>query len=602
MKRLKKVLCLLLCFVMVLGLLPVTTLATEDQRKEIQEINIRMLNLDSVLVEGVRTSTVPAHSFDEPYSPGHFSLKNHWYRKTKNGWTNATLNESAFKPGEYRMQFSLSVSQRASTDYKLAEDVVVKIDGEPCQFFVYGSGIVTEGYVSYKDSGVSSLNAISPTYTVGAAGCTVTFDPNGGQVSPTSGITNAAGRLTSLPTPTTTDTSKKFDGWYDEKTGGNQVDLNKAYYTDTTIYAHWKVDPVFTKQPVGGKVFNGEKLTVNWELNFTPVKQALRKTVVHPVDGPVNIYSKLDPSATSCQVSPSSNTTYTILAYYDSNQYIASNSFTVTAWNTGTPVLFTSDSQARVGYSLTVDIEAMAETDDELMEAYLNDAVTYQWYQDGIAIGDINSSRSFTDSDAGKTTQVEVIYGNSRSVSETFTIAGHLCADDDHDHKCDTCGKTLSKCVDADKDSKCDICGKKFETAVRSVPMHRMYDPNSGEHFYTGSEVERDFLLSAGWHYEGVGFNFPEEGPPVYRLYDPVCGEHLYTMDTAEIQKLTDKGWNNEGVAFNSAGTDEVPKYRLHNPNAKRGGYHFTGSEVERQILLDAGWIDQGIGWYSCLK
>ena len=135
-----------------------------------------------------------------------------------------------------------------------------------------------------------------------------------------------------------------------------------------------------------------------------------------------------------------------------------------------------------------------------------------------------------------------------------------------------------------------------------SVPMHRMYDPNSGEHFYTGADLERDFLVAAGWHYEGVGFNFPREGAPVHRLYEPVHGEHLYTMDEAEMNKLLGWGWSYEGVAFNSAGSDAVPQHRLHNPNAKRGGYHFTGSEIERDILISVGWIYEGIGWYSCVE
>ena len=140
------------------------------------------------------------------------------------------------------------------------------------------------------------------------------------------------------------------------------------------------------------------------------------------------------------------------------------------------------------------------------------------------------------------------------------------------------------------------------EQTTPSVPMYRMYDPNSGEHFYSGSELERDFLIEAGWHYEGVGFNFPVEGAPVHRLYEPVYGEHLYTMDEAEMNKLLDKGWNYENVAFNSAGTDEVPQYRLHNPNSKRGAYHFTGSQEERDLLISFGWEYQGIGWYSCLE
>lgn len=34
--------------------------------------------------------------------------------------------------------------------------------------------------------------------------------------------------------------------------------------------------------------------------------------------------------------------------------------------------------------------------------------------------------------------------------------------------------------------------------------MHRLYNPNSGEHFYTAEEGERDSLVGSGWNYEGV--------------------------------------------------------------------------------------------------
>ena len=151
-------------------------------------------------------------------------------------------------------------------------------------------------------------------------------------------------------------------------------------------------------------------------------------------------------------------------------------------------------------------------------------------------------------------------------------------------------------------DATCENCGFVREAEIRSVPMYRMYDPNGGEHFYTGSEEERDFLINAGWQYEGVGFNFPVVGLPVHRLYEPSTGEHLYTMDEEEMEKLLNEGWNYEGVAFNSANEDEIPQYRLHNPNASRGAYHFTGSEEERDILINAGWEYQGIGFYSCLR
>ena len=50
-------------------------------------------------------------------------------------------------------------------------------------------------------------------------------------------------------------------------------------------------------------------------------------------------------------------------------------------------------------------------------------------------------------------------------------------------------------------------------------PMHRLYNPNSGEHFYTGSDAERDHLVSLGWRSEGEGWVAPVKSTtPVYRL------------------------------------------------------------------------------------
>ena len=166
-------------------------------------------------------------------------------------------------------------------------------------------------------------------------------------------------------------------------------------------------------------------------------------------------------------------------------------------------------------------------------------------------------------------------------------------------------GSPVGHIYDDGVDGTCNVCSIHRETTEKRTVMHmfRMYDPNSGEHFYTGSVEERDFLVSVGWNYEGVGFTFSRTtGMPVYRLYDPVYGEHLYTMDVAERDVLVAQGWNLEGIAFNSAYDTEVPQYRLHNPNAKRGAYHFTASIAERDMLIALGWEYQGIGFYSSWK
>ena len=67
---------------------------------------------------------------------------------------------------------------------------------------------------------------------------TITFNANGGSVSPTSGTTGTNGKLSSLPTPThATDT---FTGWFTQATGGNAVTTDTVFTGDQTIYAQWQ--------------------------------------------------------------------------------------------------------------------------------------------------------------------------------------------------------------------------------------------------------------------------------------------------------------------------------------------------------------------------
>ncbi|MBR5328947.1 MAG: InlB B-repeat-containing protein [Firmicutes bacterium] len=69
---------------------------------------------------------------------------------------------------------------------------------------------------------------------------TVTFNANGGKVTPATATTGADGKLASLPTPTHTDSNKVFDGWYTTKTGTTKVTTATVFTANTTIYAHWK--------------------------------------------------------------------------------------------------------------------------------------------------------------------------------------------------------------------------------------------------------------------------------------------------------------------------------------------------------------------------
>ena len=66
---------------------------------------------------------------------------------------------------------------------------------------------------------------------------TVTFDANGGSVTP-SGSSTKDGKLESLPTPTRG--GYDFLGWYTQKDGGDKVTTNTVFTKNSTIYAHWQ--------------------------------------------------------------------------------------------------------------------------------------------------------------------------------------------------------------------------------------------------------------------------------------------------------------------------------------------------------------------------
>ena len=100
---------------------------------------------------------------------------------------------------------------------------------------------------------------------------TVTFDANGGSVTPSSATTKG-GKLESLPTPTYD--GYDFLGWYTEKDGGNKVTTDTIFTKDSTIYARWKnqADPecTVTFDANGGSVTPTSTITKGWKLEKLP--------------------------------------------------------------------------------------------------------------------------------------------------------------------------------------------------------------------------------------------------------------------------------------------------------------------------------------------
>lgn len=147
-----------------------------------------------------------------------------------------------------------------------------------------------------------------------------------------------------------------------------------------------------------------------------------------------------------------------------------------------------------------------------------------------------------------------------------------------------------------------NVYGEGRITIKGTVSMYRLYNPNSGEHFYTSDQKEHDHLVSLGWHDEGTGWKAPLYGDPVYRLYNANGGEHHYTMDAKEKDTLIRLGWKSEGVGWYSDPNQTVTLYRQYNPNAFANNHNYTANENEKNYLLRIGWKDEGKGWYGISK
>ena len=104
-----------------------------------------------------------------------------------------------------------------------------------------------------------------PTYTV-------SFDANGGTVSPADAVTDKDGKLAELPTPSRV--GYKFKGWYTAATNGTEVTVDTVYTEDTTIYAQWK------RKSTGGGGGGGSVIrpTVKEEDKTEPEKEEVEIT------------------------------------------------------------------------------------------------------------------------------------------------------------------------------------------------------------------------------------------------------------------------------------------------------------------------------------
>ena len=62
---------------------------------------------------------------------------------------------------------------------------------------------------------------------------------------------------------------------------------------------------------------------------------------------------------------------------------------------------------------------------------------------------------------------------------------------------------------------------------------------------------------------------------------------------------LINLGWIDEDIGWYSDDSMRVPLYRQYNPNAFANNHNYTTSVTENDYLVSLGWIAEDIGWYG---
>lgn len=148
-----------------------------------------------------------------------------------------------------------------------------------------------------------------------------------------------------------------------------------------------------------------------------------------------------------------------------------------------------------------------------------------------------------------------------------------------------------------ERDDKVDIGA--IEDARTAV--HRFYNATTKAHFYTGSESQKNRVLSnyPQFEYEGIAFytykndmsDYNQRVSYVYRFYNNKTGAHFYTSSEVQRDKVISNfpDFSYEGIAFytymyvsNPYGSAKLHRFY----NETSGAHFYTASEQQRARVI----------------
>ena len=144
------------------------------------------------------------------------------------------------------------------------------------------------------------------------------------------------------------------------------------------------------------------------------------------------------------------------------------------------------------------------------------------------------------------------------------------------------------------------------------VDVYRFFNKDTGVHFYTSSEAEKDSILAnlPNYSLEGVSYEAvdpltgTDNSSVVHRFLNQNTGAHIYTIDETERSFIAENlsNYEYEGEAF-AAYTFQVegtiPIHRFY--NSELDAHFYTPSETERESVENnlPNYDYEGIAYYA---
>lgn len=148
---------------------------------------------------------------------------------------------------------------------------------------------------------------------------TITFDANGGTVTPANVVTNNDGRLPVLPAPARN--GYIFNGWYTSANAGTKITTNTVFEADTTVYAQWSIQNIPGSGSSGGSGASGYGITIpkidNGSISVSPKSAKKGDTVTITVKPDVGYeldsLTVTDKNGDAVKLTKKSDTQYTFV-------------------------------------------------------------------------------------------------------------------------------------------------------------------------------------------------------------------------------------------------------------------------------------------------